>query len=717
MLATLLLCLSATAGEQPLPFEEQPAAIHTDNKDRFYIDFGPRLVRWTDREDRVFTYPAPEGWGVSARHAVSPDDGVVTTLKTISKRECNDKECSTSTAYYKLSMVTCDEDARCSERQLASWSRSSKATSYTTWSANHAVTERGTVLLELNQTTYGGERVQSKTTYTCGGSPCDEAVFEETLFAEMKAPPTHRIDPRKKDFYGEGLPASRRREVGVALLEAMAMTDESFVYDRQGRPHVFYHTNGGRSFAHKYVDTSSGAPVASEDLVDGPESGAANAAVRIGDDGVMAFHYFFRNSYHKGVRATFYEDANAAPVWSVSVDIGEDNNPGWGLQAASTPQGRVMVGYKRDPKNDKRYQLRLFDSPVAVKQAERDAPEGWTADYKSWFALAGLGVGWASWDLRSSSPEAEDMAGVANASAITMDAVYEVPSVAVATATAEAKFGRFVFGASYAQDQLKEELGQAYGQQAVEQFDRLYGMLGMDRIIKYHDIRLAFRRSRLSVGYDVSTQDLTQNPDRNASGVVTSDYQRVDMYLLNTWRVRYGVFQQKYDSYVPFYAWLEPAGSTSYTFVDSFSGRASFSDFGVTIGYSRLDYAAKFENNVFDWFVDGDLGIGGSSATLAQPVTLQTTLAGQDYSEAVERESTIMLPFTAEAGLILLRRSEALRGFGGYGRLGWRADGSLAGSVSKPGDSEEAEDFDSFRVQYSRVEFRQGPFFDAGVVF
>jgi len=407
--------------------------------------------------------------------------------------------------------------------------------------------------------------------------------------------------------------------------------------------------------------------------------------------------------------------------WQIDIDHDDESNPGWKLQAASTPQGRILVGYSRDPKDrdlqgEGRYRLRLFDSADALAAAEVAPPENADSKYKNWFLLAGAGGMWATWSLTSEPPDDEEDLEVLDGAHL-MDTRYAIPRTLMAEATIEARLGRLKFGASYAQDRLEEEFEAIADEQAQELYDRLYGMLGVERIIKYHDIQLRFRRARLITEYDIAAQDSLGDEGRTASGVVSSEYQRFDMFLLNTWRVRYGISHQRYSSYLPFYVWHLAEGDTEYVFVDSFSSEAEFSDFGLTVGYSRLDYAAKYENNVFDWFLDGDAGLGWSTAVLEDPITVTLVTEDDELSEKIDKVGGLLLPFNAELGVIFMRRSHRLRGFGGYARGGYRAEGSFAGSVGKPSDKDEASEIEIWSEQFTRFDLRHGPFFGAGIVF
>ena len=84
---------------------------------------------------------------------------------------------------------------------------------------------------------------------------------------------------------------------------------------------------------------------------------------------------------------------------------------------------------------------------------------------------------------------------------------------------------------------------------------------------------------------------------------------------------------------------------------------------------------------------------------------------------SLDKANALMMPFDVEIGGILLRRNERMRGAGFYTRLGYRAEGSLAGTSGPPGEEEEAAEEARTFVGYDRFELRHGPFLDAGVVF
>ena len=122
----------------------------------------------------------------------------------------------------------------------------------------------------------------------------------------------------------------------------------------------------------------------------------------------MAFHCFYRNSYHKGVRATVWEDGMADPVWTGDIFASRDLNPGRRFLVAATPQGRIAAAWPNDARKKKEgWTIRTWDHPGQLQQDEVAAPDGWEAKHKNWFVMAGAGAGYAMWNFSSPGPDEE----------------------------------------------------------------------------------------------------------------------------------------------------------------------------------------------------------------------------------------------------------------------------------------------------------------------
>lgn len=691
--------ISQIENEIDLPFTKKPNSLQSDDLNRFYIDFGNEVYRWTTREDMVFRYYPPSGWGITISHQVSPVDGTIHSLKEISRTECNDRECKSSTNHYRLYLVKCSPNGACRENEIASWSVTSGAKSYTTYSASIRVTEKGTLLYLLTRTDHRPKDSHSETNYFCGSSRCDAVQWENQYFNEMKGAPKFRINGNKDDFYGPGIKSggitSSISSMSERIMRGFAMIDRSTLYDLQGRPHIFFYNPSGRRFTHMYVQETGNTPQKKSVVLDEPESGTTCAAVRSGKKGAAVFHYFYRNAFYKGVKVSIFDDAISPPTQQFVIDSSSEYNPGWDLMAASTLQGRILLGYQRDPVHFKKYRLRLFSSVQTLMAAQKSEPKGWEKKYTKWFGMAGAGAWYAMWYFDSAPPD-KDVP-----SENIFKPKYKIAPSILAEGSVEARYDRYSLGASYIKGFINEKIKDTYGKKAQTNFDYLFGLIGWDRILAYHDVRVGVRFGQMT----------TQYKDQFESRVIDTKYQRYDAFFLNTWRIRYGLFFQTYDSYMPFYVWKIPTGEKQGVFVDSFTEKAKFNDVGLTIGYSRLDYAVKYEIKTLDWFIDGDVGIGYSQANLAETHKVE--------GHKIKTPGTVMFPFNLEVGGIYYKRFYSLHGFGWFVRGGYRTEGNYTGinSAPKKGEDEDPAKEDEYSTTFNRIEIRHGPFFNTGMVF
>jgi hypothetical protein len=250
--------------------------------------------------------------------------------------------------------------------------------------------------------------------------------------------------------------------------------------------------------------------------------------------------------------------------------------------------------------------------------------------------LGGVGVFYPFWYATSLKPKTGHVP-----SSRVIDPEYTLNSSLVNVFKIEGRWGDFSFDISFLRDFLGEKIEQSGGKVASEAFDYLAGQIGWDQLFFYHDVRIEGAYSRLTGYY----RDKSGN---DADTAFSSNYAHFHVTLLNAMRLRYGIFYDSYDFHVPIYAHRAEAGQTTYSFADAFGADVRFHDIGVTIGYSRLDYAAKYENAVFDWYLDGDIGIGVSIADLAQ----SHSVAGQSVGTVV----TFMVPVNLELGLLAYKR-------------------------------------------------------------
>jgi hypothetical protein len=464
--------------------------------------------------------------------------------------------------------------------------------------------------------------------------------------------------------------------------------------DRLGRPHLVFHDPSSKSTTHAWLPARAQKPEAV--TLFNRESGIYNAAAALPDGGVVVFAYAYKNPFNKGLVAAVL-DRQGKDVDSFYVTRSVDDNPGWNVLAASSSSGRILLAYHGDARK-KNAVVTLYDSWKAIRKHAPPEPKGWEQSYRNFFFLGGVGVFYPFWHVTSLKPSKEDVP----ADRI-FSADYSMSSTLVNSFKVEGRWGDFSFGLAYLRAFIGDELEDAGGGLAAEAFDYLAGQIGWDRLVFYHDVRIegAFSRVR-GLFRDAS--------GRGQDAIFSSDFTRIQLTLLNAYRIRYGLFYQSYDFHIPIYAYRARAGQAAYQFADSFSSDVRFHDIGLTIGYSRLDYAAKYENQVLDWYVDGDVGVGISLADLAQP----RVVAGEEIGLV----PTFMIPFNLEVGVLAYKRWHGLYGFGGYVRLGYKLSGNFTGLAGKPSDRDDDDrDDDDVTARYNRIALRHGPYIDIGLVF
>ena len=673
-----------------LAVDALPQAIHSDGQDRFYLAYRGQVLRVDHRVDGVYRFDRHIGnqWLRDMRTAVNRE-GVVGVVLHLRARRCN-HGCSA-----RLVGLTCEKPGLCRVVRTVGLRAGRGVTNRLR--GEIGLNPAGELGFGLDQTVCSRSKKRSRcsstTTWYCPGGRCNRPRVLDLADANREVPPLARpecaganIRLRTGAFVG----ARGRVEV-----PGPAMYHKTCLIDRAGRPHIIFHDPSEKGIRHAWLP-NTGAKVENE-LVDGPESGIYNAAAALPDGRLAIFAYTYRNAFNKGVTAVLLDRAGKE-VDRYMVARARDENPGWGLRAAASPGGRILLAYHADAR-DKRPVVTVYDSTAQMKRYALPEPNGWERDYQNYFFLAGAGGFYPLWFFRSATPDDKD--GVPQNKIYKPR--YDVESTLVNSFKFEGRYESLNLALTYMRGFINDAIEDAAGEVASTAFDKLMGSIGWDRLIFYHDLRLGAAYSRIRGRYrDANGFDADQ--------VFDSDYTRFTATLLNAYRIRYGLFYQTYDFYIPVYVYRAAAGSTSYRFADSFGSGVRFHDVGVTIGYSRLDYAAKYENQVFDWFVDVDAGIGVSVGKLADA----RQVAGEQVGSAV----SFMLPFNVELGLLAYKRFYALHGFGGYARVAYKLEGNYTGSVGKPDDrdSDKADDAD-VTARFNRFELRHGPYLDVGLVF
>lgn len=688
-LTALAATAGAAAGAEPdtwaLP--TTPRAVLTDGHDRLYLDFVDRVQVVEAGPGESLRVPVPDRFGLVGTRIRVNREGQLAVLVYAQRTE---NEVITR----RFAAHRCRIGEGCEALQQITYRDSTERVSRASM-LGLGISPDGKLGFGVSHTVCPKKgECKTDVTWRCGGSACSAASVRDLQEANLPTPPIARpVCPASGLGLVVGhfeLPTGRTREV-----PGEAMYDKRCRIDAQGRPHIVYHDPAAKAFLHAWM-TDADAPPSIAPL-DGPESGAANALAVLPDGGLLALGYAYRNPFNKGIMA-HHLGPDGLLVESFWLARDKDGNPGRKIAAAASSAGRVLVVYQVDGLAAEA-QARLYGSVAGTSLAAVPEAEGWEAEYQDHFFLAGGGATYPFWLALSIAPDAED--GVPADKVF--DAKYELASTPVLAFRGEGRYGDFNLGVTYLTSILGDQIEDAAGEIAREAFDWITGTIGWDRLLFYQDVRLEGMFGRMRGRF---SDDNGFAPPQ----VFDSDYRRFTLTLLNAWRIRYGVFYQSYDFHIPVYVWNAPSGSAGYDFVDSFSANVGFHDVGVTVGYSRLDYAAKFEHEVFDWFVDFDAGLGLSFGALEET----RMVGGQDISVL----TAFMFDFDVEVGLLAYKRFYGLRGFGVFARGGYRAAGDWTGKPGRPDDRKEDDrDSSDTTARFHRFLLQHGPFVDVGLVF
>ncbi len=657
--------------------------IYTDSKNRFYADFGNTVYRITDEVDKEFSFFSPaEGFSaVSHQTSVAPSGVIYSMIR--GRKTVYNKKGKVSKRYYRVDFQKCLENGECINRKIASWSRSEGQKNYTKYSVKFIIGEKGTPLYSVSEIRCRHKKGcrTINTEFFCDESSCNQQTMNEILQSERKVIPVCR--------YGESgveiICANKKRK-----FYRIVLYDVTRFYDSRGIPHIFFQNKNDKSFSHATVTNGQ----IKEEKIDMPESGFSNAAAALPEGEIVAFSYFYRNPFYKGVLATFI-NRNGDKEQHV-VHRERDANPGWGLKAAATSRGRVMLSYKKDGRKSERV-YRIFRNKEAVAEAALDEPEGWERDYRNFFFMGGGGIMYSFWHITSARPSSEDVPGDR---IIKPD--YNLADSLINEFSVEGRYGSFSLALTYLKSFISDKIEATAGKKAATSFDFLAGSIGFDKLFLGLDLRVSGKYGKIKGGY-------RDKAGLDSPAIFDSDYRFLSLSLLDAYRLRYSVFYQNYDFHIPVYAYKVEDGKKSFSFSDSFGAGVRFHDVGFTFGYSRLDYAVKYENKVFDWFVAGDIGIGLSIASLEKSRKVE--------DENISRVFTFMFPFNLEGGIIWYKRWHRIYGTGIYSKIGYRVNGNFTGFNSKPDDLEDPVSGGFIHTSFQRTEIRHGPFLSLGFVF
>ena len=479
-------------------------------------------------------------------------------------------------------------------------------------------------------------------------------------------------------------------------------------------------------------EVHDGPPLQSINAIDTAESGWQLEADTYGKS-AYAVYYFFRNSYHKGLRVAELQGGKVkqAPYTVVREKL---FNTGWHPRLTITGSGAVWLTYWDRVLEERRVWTKL-GSPSDLKQHKLAEPKKWERRHKKSFVQAGVGAWYTMWNLIDVSPPEDDIDGTTIGST-----EYSLSNTTLLVSSVEAKWGNVNVGMSYAQsivddakDTAEERL--ATGNEAVDDnIGRLMGSVKIEKLFPGYDVKAQFAWGRYqgtaTPGEGVQSgsggsadssllselddfDDVSGLPETGGDGdalTIDTDYIDMQALFLNKWRLKTGIGYTKYTLPMALHSFYANAGETEYSYGGSYFRNVQVDSIRLIFGHSSLDYVAKYENYFNDLFIDTTIDAGAAFLKFEDPIVL----GSEDIDSAITLDARLNVTF----GYLLFKRWYSLRGYGLYLRPSYVAEASFLGIPRKPSDRKEdkADEFDSY-VSPGMFSVRHGPWLDFGMVF
>lgn len=478
--------------------------------------------------------------------------------------------------------------------------------------------------------------------------------------------------------------------IGIApvVVAPSSLHDVRPVVTSDGWFYIFYHDPGSNTAR---VGMSRDGRSWKTLELDGRESGWQMEAVANGDRAYAVF-YYFRNSYNKGLRvATLQAGKQAGKTFTLVRE--REFNTGWHPNLAIATDGSLWLSYLRHVENEERVWSKL-ESPEKMRDHQIADGTSWEDEYKNYYLQTGVGAWLTWWNIANGVPDAEDIGGLELGKTS-----YDVGRAIMLTANLEARYGSIDIGLSYAQEVVDEAAKKVEDSTGIAT-----GSVKIEEIFPGHDVKLEFMwgryRGTASIGNNVlGEQELA----------LDTNYIDTHLLLLNKWRVKYGLAYTQYRIPAALHVYAAPEGSTAYAYEGSHFRDVGFRDIDLLLGYSKLDYAAKYENHYNDLFLDGNLAFG---LTLLDFDPIDTP------EGSVQDSMTFNIKLLGRLGWLFFHRFESTGGLGFYIRPAYTAEFATTGISKKP-DNRESDKTESASVTAatSITSLRHGPWLDLGAVW
>jgi hypothetical protein len=477
--------------------------------------------------------------------------------------------------------------------------------------------------------------------------------------------------------------------VRVEIAERSAY-DVRAVSGGDGVLYVFYYEPKTRTAR---VAHASDGVTFQDQILDSRESGWQLDAVPT-EDGAIAVYYYFRNTYNKGLRVAALHDGQLAR--RPGSIMREDRwNAGWHPHLVAAPNQGAWLTYLSNVEADTRVWSHFERTKELLDYASIETGVVVEDEYKDWFLQAGVGGWYTWWNLAGAAPKPEEVDG-----ATLHAATYSVKPSLLLSANLEGRYGPINVGLSYAQNYL-DDAAKKFGE-----LNRLLsGSIKIEDLLPGHDVKVegVWGRYHGQVSRPVDGQP-------NEELALDTSYLDVHLFALNQWRVKYGLQFNRFQAPTPVLAYYVPATQTHYLFATSALRDVTYNNVDLAIGYSKLDYLAKYENDYFGPILDGALGVGLSFTSFdAVPTPVGDLKSGLAIHGRV----------TLQAGWLWMSRIRSLAGLGFYIRPSYMGEGGLiSASLARPKDREEKDAKDAATdAGFLLYTLRHGPWLDAGVVW
>ena len=430
-----------------------------------------------------------------------------------------------------------------------------------------------------------------------------------------------------------------------------------------------------------------------------PESGLAQRMLTRPDGKAWAcVYYFYRNAFYKGLKIVHQED-DRQTITDLTWE--PNRNIGWNLDGAVADDGSILLTWNDDVLRGKQI-FRHYPSMQALVDSGKPEPTGWEREPQQTFFLGGLGAIYDHHHLVSF---------ISDDTPQIIDTEYDLAPALSTQAILEGKIGTTKIGATYLHSVLSDSLEDSIGVGAKRLFQVVTAFAGWEKLFLDYDVQLKFEWGRLQGAMNVPDQP-------NLSQAFDTNYQNLEVSLLNDFRLKIGLEFGRLNAPMPVYAWGIQSGDMRYTFLDSGIRNTEMLDFSLSLGYSLLDYTAKYEVNVFRPYIDGKLKGGVLLGIADERLEIP---AGFDDEMAWELGFT--LGAEIETGILLQLRSYALHGLGGFVRVGVRGRIQLRAAGGRPTDPADDDDdesgplFDDSQYVMNLLHLSVGPFIQVGIVF